>query len=122
MDAAQSRPGEGAELTGDLVGLHSSDPATVILSGIAVGFGGVWLASVPNLIFIPITPGGDRPAGKPQVLLDGWNINDTKHNVVNGLEWGPDGWLYGLNGIQSRSRVGTPGTWPWALAARLGPR
>ena len=28
----------------------------------------------------------------------------------NGLTWGPDGWLYGLNGIQSKSAVGKPGT------------
>src|SRR5262249_28326068 len=31
-------------------------------------------------------------------------------NVVNNLAWGPDGWLYGLNGIQSESLVGAPGT------------
>ena len=33
------------------------------LSGIAVGFGGVWLCSTPNLLFIPIKPGDDKPAG-----------------------------------------------------------
>src|SRR4051794_23836658 len=50
------------------------------LSGIAVGSGGVWLCGVPNLLFTPVNPGEDRPAGKPQVLLDGWNLK-TKHNV-----------------------------------------
>src|SRR5690606_18827930 len=39
-----------------------------------------------------------------------WNIKDTKHNVFNGLAWGPDGFLYGCNGIQSKSAVGKPGT------------
>lgn len=80
------------------------------LSGIELGFGGVWLCSLPNLIFIPMKDGEDKPAGPPEVLLDGWNLKDTKHNVFNSLGWGPDGWLYGCNGIQARSKVGKPGT------------
>jgi putative membrane-bound dehydrogenase-like protein len=80
------------------------------LSGIELGFGGVWLCSLPNLIFIPVKDGEDKPAGPPEILLDGWNLKDTKHNVFNSLGWGPDGWLYGCNGIQARSKVGKPGT------------
>jgi putative membrane-bound dehydrogenase-like protein len=80
------------------------------LSGIELGFGGVWLCSLPNLIFVPVKDGEDKPAGPPQVLLDGWNLNETKHNVFNSLGWGPDGWLYGCNGIQAKSWVGAPGT------------
>ncbi|HJT78955.1 MAG TPA: PVC-type heme-binding CxxCH protein, partial [Gemmataceae bacterium] len=79
------------------------------LSGIAVGFGGVWLCSTPNLVFIPVHPGEDRPAGPPTVVLDGWDLK-ARHNVFNALAWGPDGWLYGCNGILSNSRVGRPGT------------
>jgi putative membrane-bound dehydrogenase-like protein len=79
------------------------------LSGIALGFGGVYLCSIPNLLFLPISPGEDRPAGPPRVLLDGWSMT-AKHNVFNCLTWGPDGWLYGCNGILSNSRVGKPGT------------
>src|SRR5258708_4783179 len=33
------------------------------LSGITVGFGGIWLCAIPNLLFIPIKPGTDTPAG-----------------------------------------------------------
>ncbi len=80
------------------------------LSGITIGFGGVWLCSLPNLIFIPVKDGEDKPAGPPQVILDGWNLTETKHNVFNSLNWGPDGWLYGCNGIQAKSWVGAPGT------------
>ncbi len=80
------------------------------LSGIAVGFGGVWLCSVPNLLFIPFKPNSDEPAGPPVVVLDGWDVLKAQHNVFNQLVWGPDGWLYGCNGIQSHSRVGKPGT------------
>jgi putative membrane-bound dehydrogenase-like protein len=81
------------------------------LSGIALGFGGVWLCATPNLIFVPIKPGTDTPAGPPQIVLDGWSL-DAKHNVFNALVWGPDGWLYGCNGILSNSRIGAPGTPP----------
>lgn len=78
------------------------------LSGIQVGFGGVWLCATPQLIFLPDRDGDDTPDGPPQVLLDGWSL-DAKHNVFNGLAWGPDGWLYGCNGITATSQVGTPG-------------
>src|SRR5262249_31012262 len=79
------------------------------LSGIALGFDGVWLCATPNLLFIPIKPGEDKPAGPPEILLDGWSL-DAKHNVFNTLVWGPDGWLYGCNGILATSKVGKPGT------------
>ncbi len=80
------------------------------LSGIQLGFGGVWLCSTPNLIFLPDRDGDDRPDGPPEIVLDGWNIEKAQHNVFNALTWGPDGWLYGCNGIQSASLVGKPGT------------
>jgi putative membrane-bound dehydrogenase-like protein len=79
------------------------------LSGIEWGFGGVWLCSVPNLVFVPDANGDDVPDGPPVVKLDGWDIN-AKHNVFNSLAWGPDGWLYGCNGILSNSKVGKPGS------------
>ncbi len=79
------------------------------LSGIALGFGGVYLCAIPNLLFLPLQPGTDKPAGPPRVLLDGWSMK-AQHNVFNCLTWGPDGWLYGCNGILSNSRVGKPGT------------
>ncbi len=79
------------------------------LSGIALGFGGVWLCASPNLLFIPLKPDGDTPAGPPKVVLDGWSLK-AKHNVFNSLTWGPDGWLYGCNGIIDTSKVGKPGT------------
>lgn len=79
------------------------------LSGIAVGYGGVWLCSLPHFVFVPDADGDDVPDGPRQVLLDGWSLN-CKHNVFNGLTWGPDGWLYGCNGILATSMVGKPGT------------
>ena len=78
------------------------------LSGITVGFGGVWVTSAPNLLFYPDRDGDDVPDGKPEVILDGWTLK-AGHNMVNGLAWGPDGWLYGRHGITTHSMVGKPG-------------
>jgi len=80
-----------------------------LVSGIEVGMGGVWLGAAPKFLFIPIDPKTDKPAGPPQVLLDGWGTQDT-HEVLNSLRWGPDGWLYGVHGVFTHSNVGKPGT------------
>jgi putative membrane-bound dehydrogenase-like protein len=78
------------------------------LSGIEVGFGGVWVGACPELLFIPDANGDDIPDSEPQVLLDGWVGNDT-HETLNSFIWGPDGWLYGCQGVFNRSKVGKPG-------------
>lgn len=78
------------------------------LSGIAVGMGGVWLCSTPNLIFVPDANHDDRPDGPAKILIDGFDLS-AKHNVSNSLRWGPDGWLWGCNGILSNSNLGKPG-------------
>jgi putative membrane-bound dehydrogenase-like protein len=79
------------------------------LSGIEWGHGGVWLCSTPNLVFVPDANLDDAPDGPAVVKLDGWDPT-ARHNVTSSLAWGPDGWLYGCNGILSNSRVGPPGT------------
>lgn len=73
------------------------------------GFGGVWVLSLPDLLFIPDANGDDVPDGPPEVKLTGWNIQ-AGHNFVNGLAWGPDGWLWGRHGITTKSTVGRPGS------------
>ncbi len=79
-----------------------------LISGIEVGFGGVWVGAAPYLLFIPIAEGTDRPSGPPQIMLDGWGYQDT-HEMLNTFSWGPDGWLYGTHGVFTESNVGTPG-------------
>lgn len=79
-----------------------------LVSGIEVGMGGVWLGAAPYLLFIPIDEKHDKPAGPPQILLDGWGYQDT-HETLNNLRWGPDGWLYGNHGVFTHSNVGKPG-------------
>jgi len=80
------------------------------LSSIAIGFGGVWAACAPNILFIPDRDGDDVPDAAPEVVLDGFDNDRVRHNIVNGLKWGPDGWLYGRHGILASSEVGVPGT------------
>jgi putative membrane-bound dehydrogenase-like protein len=79
-----------------------------LVSGIEVGFGGVWVGAAPYLMFIPDTDGDDKPDGPPEVLLDGFAYNDT-HETLNAFTWGPDGWLYGCHGVFNDSKVGKPG-------------
>lgn len=79
-----------------------------LVSGLQVGFGGVWVGAAPQLLFIPDRDGDDKPDGKPQVLLDGWGYQDT-HETLNSFIWGPDGWLYGCHGVFTHSKVGKPG-------------
>ena len=81
-----------------------------LVSGIEVGFGGVFVGAAPQLLFIPMQDGdAPKPAGEPRVLLDGWGFNDT-HETLNTFAWGPDGWLYGCHGVFVQSNVGKPGT------------
>ncbi len=77
----------------------------VFPSALAVGFDGVFVGAPPNLLFVPDRNGDDR-ADMPdiEVRLTGWGIRD-RHEVINSLHWGPDGWLYGLQGFATPSKV-----------------
>ena len=74
-----------------------------IPSGIAVGHGGVWVANSPDLLFLQDTDGDGR-ADRREVVVSGFGRDDT-HELPNSLTWGPDGWLYGLNGVFNPSRI-----------------
>jgi putative membrane-bound dehydrogenase-like protein len=80
-----------------------------LASGIEVGHGGVWIGAAPELMFIPDRNSDDVPDGPAQVLLDGFGFGDT-HETLNSFVWGPDGWLYGTQGVFNTSSVGKPGT------------
>lgn len=108
-----------------------------LVSGLELGFGGVWVGAAPYLMFIPDRDGDDVPDGVESgelrvesksegknaaplnfpkdvpagatVLLDGFGWQDT-HETLNAFIWGPDGWLYGCHGVFTHSKVGKPGT------------
>lgn len=80
-----------------------------LVSGLAVGFGGVWIGAAPHLLFVPDRDGDLVPDGPPEVVLDGFGLEDT-HETLNSFTWGPDGWLYGTHGVFTHSKVGAPGT------------
>lgn len=77
-------------------------------AAIAVGFDGIFVGAPPNLLFIPDRNKDDVADEKDiQVLLTGWGIQD-RHETLNSLHWGPDGWLYGLQGYATPSKVRKP--------------
>lgn len=76
-----------------------------LASGIEVGHGGVFLGAPPNLWFIEDK--GDKP-GEFTKLLGGFGSQDT-HETLNTFQWGSDGWLYGLHGIFTQSKVTASG-------------
>jgi putative heme-binding domain-containing protein len=61
------------------------------------GRGGVFVLNPPYLLFYPDRDNEDVPDGPPEVLLEGFGLEDT-HSCVNSLQWGPDGWLYACQG------------------------
>lgn len=79
-----------------------------LASGLEVGHGGVWVGAAPELLFIPDQDGNDVPDADPVVLLDGFGYQDT-HETLNSFTWGPDGWLYGIQGIFNYAKIGKPG-------------
>ncbi len=74
-----------------------------IPSGIAVGHGGVWVANSPDILFLQDRD-GDGKADSKEVVATGFGRSDT-HELPNSLTWGPDGWLYGWNGVFNPGRV-----------------
>jgi len=68
-----------------------------LASALAISGDGVYVGQAPYLLFYPDRNHDDVPDSDPEVLLTGFGLEDA-HAVVNSLEWGPDGWLYGAQG------------------------
>jgi putative membrane-bound dehydrogenase-like protein len=112
LEYPRAEPGPGQDrvkILEDTDGDGRMDKVTVfaeglnIPSGIAVGYGGVWVANAPDILFMQDTD-GDGKADKQEVVVTGFGRTDT-HELPNSLTWGPDGWLYGLNGVFNFSHV-----------------
>ncbi|RIK81024.1 MAG: hypothetical protein DCC68_09795 [Planctomycetota bacterium] len=73
-------------------------------TGVAIGYGGVFVAQSPYLLFYPDRNRDDVPDGDPQVLVAGFGMEDS-HAYPNSLQIGPDGWLYGAQGSNVWAKV-----------------
>ncbi|QDV55530.1 PVC-type heme-binding CxxCH protein [Rosistilla oblonga] len=80
-----------------------------LASSVAIGRGGVYVLNPPYLLFYPDADGDDLPDGDPEVLLEGFGLEDS-HSVANSLRWGPDGWLYSTQGSTVTGHVRKPGS------------
>jgi putative membrane-bound dehydrogenase-like protein len=112
LEYPRRQPGAGKDrirILEDTDGDGQVDRTSVFLeglnipSGIAVGHGGVWVANSPDLLFVRDTDGDGRGDAQ-EVVVTGFGRDDT-HELPNSLTWGPDGWLYGLNGVFNPSHV-----------------
>ncbi|MFO0820401.1 MAG: PVC-type heme-binding CxxCH protein [Pirellulales bacterium] len=93
-----------------------------LTTGIAFGYGGVFVLNVPYLLFYPDRNRDDIPDSAPEVLLTGFGMEDA-HSVANSLTWGPDGWLYGCQGSTVTANIRgiefQQGVWRYHPATRV---
>jgi len=75
-----------------------------LCSGLALGHGGAFVLQTPYLLFYPDRDQDDVPDADPEVLLSGFGMEDA-HAVGNSLTWGPDGWLYGVQGSTVTAKI-----------------
>ncbi|MEM9481048.1 MAG: PVC-type heme-binding CxxCH protein [Verrucomicrobiota bacterium] len=92
------------------------DTVKVFLDGLNLGTsfvrgrGGVFVLQPPYLLFYPDENDDDVPDRDPDVLLEGFGIQDT-HAIANSLTWDPSGeWLYGAQGSTVTCAVKVPGS------------
>jgi len=109
------KPRDRIKILEDTTGAGKADKVSVwaegkdlprfdLASGIEVGHGGVFLGAAPYLFFLSDISGAGR-CDHHEMLLRGFGSQDT-HEVLNTLQWGPDGRLHGLQGIFTESKVG----------------
>jgi len=75
-----------------------------LATGFAFGYGGVFVLQTPYLLFYPDRDRDDVPDGDPDVLLQGFGMEDSS-SLANSLTWGPDGWLYGTQGTNLTATI-----------------
>ena len=134
MEYPRREPGAGKDrikVLEDTNGDGTADKVTIFAEGlnipsaIAVGYGGVWIANAPDILFLQDTD-GDGKADKQEVIVTGFGREDT-HELPNSFTWGPDGYLYGLNGVFNPASVAYPkespnykeGQQPWKFTCAL---
>src|SRR5207245_8814917 len=65
-------------------------------TGIVPYDGGVFIAVAPDILYAKDTD-GDGKADIRKVMFTGFGTQNVQ-GLLNGLLWGPDGWIYGTSG------------------------
>ncbi|QDV33837.1 PVC-type heme-binding CxxCH protein [Tautonia plasticadhaerens] len=65
--------------------------------------GGVFIAVAPEILYAKDTD-GDGVADVREVAFSGFGTSNVQ-GLVNGLLWGPDGWIYGVSSSNGADRV-----------------
>jgi len=79
-----------------------------LVSGLEVGFGGVWVGAAPNLMFIPIKDGDEPKRRARRKSCSTAGLTRTPRNAEH-LHLGAGRLLYGCHGVFTHSNVGKPG-------------
>src|SRR5581483_7386760 len=85
-----------------------------LATGIALGYGGVFVGQAPDFLFLQDTnadprggAGAFNQCNKRTVLKTGFGLDD-RHELLNSFTWGPDGSLYLTHGVFTFSKVRDP--------------
>ncbi|HEV3164639.1 MAG TPA: PVC-type heme-binding CxxCH protein, partial [Isosphaeraceae bacterium] len=98
----EKTPSGNVSLLEDPDGDGTFDKATIFVDGLSwptgvVPFeGGVFIAVAPDILYAKDTDGDGR-ADVRKVMFTGFGTQNVQ-GLVNGLLWGPDGWIYGSSG------------------------
>lgn len=96
------------DTNGDGVFDKSTDAITGlnIATSALVGRGKIWVLTPPYLLSYPDLDDDGIPDEDPTIHATGFGLEDT-HAVANSLTWGPDGWLYGVQGSTTTANITT---------------
>ncbi len=79
-----------------------------ILTSFEFGNRGLYILNDGELQFLPDHDQDDKADEKVVTLMNGFDTKHIGHNIVSGLLWGPDGWIYGRHGIKATSYPAAP--------------
>ncbi|MBD3673529.1 MAG: c-type cytochrome [Planctomycetaceae bacterium] len=79
-----------------------------ILTSFEFGNEGIYILNDGELQFLSDKDHDDQADAKIVTLMNGFDTEHIGHNIVSGLMWGPDGWIYGRHGIKATSYPAPP--------------